>query len=68
MFGTRKRIEELSELGEVNLKNQMMNSVAAVITSYYNIVRIKQQIKAVHELMIVNEERVKLAEKMANKA
>ncbi len=63
MFATRKRISELAELGEVNIRNQMMNSVAAVITNYYNIVRQKQQLKAIQELIGVNEERVKLAEK-----
>lgn len=63
MFATRKRISELATLGEVNVKNQMMNSVAAVITNYYNIVRQKQQLKAIQELIGVNEERVKLAEK-----
>ena len=63
MFATRKRISELAELGMVNVKNQMMNSVAAVITNYYNIVRQKQQLKAIRELIGVNEERVKLAEK-----
>ncbi len=63
MFATRRRISEIAELGEVNVKNQMMNSVAAVITNYYNIVRQKQQLEAIHVLIKVNEERVKLAEK-----
>jgi outer membrane protein len=63
MFATRQRIAELANLGEVNVKNQMMNSVAAVITNYYNIVRQKQQLEAIHVLIEVNEERVKLAEK-----
>lgn len=63
MFATRKRIAQLAELGEVNVRNQMINSVAFVITSYYNIVRQKQQLKALNELIGVNEERVKLAEK-----
>ncbi|HMI68131.1 MAG TPA: TolC family protein [Cyclobacteriaceae bacterium] len=63
MFATRQRIAQLAELGEVNVKNQMMNSVAAVITNYYNIVRQKQQLEAIHVLIKVNEERVKLAEK-----
>ena len=63
MFATRKRIAELDNLGEVNVRNQMMNSVASVITNYYNIVRQKQQLKAIQELIGVNEVRVKLAEK-----
>jgi outer membrane protein len=63
MFATRKRIEELAILGEINVRNQMMNSVAAIIVNYYNIVRQKQQLRATQELMLVSEERVKLAER-----
>jgi outer membrane protein len=37
--------------------------VAAVINNYYNIVRQKQQLKAIEEQMSINEERVKLADK-----
>ncbi len=63
MFATRQRISQLAEVGEVNVRNQIMNSVATVVAGYYNIVRQKQQLKALHELLLVNEERVKLAEK-----
>lgn len=63
MFATRKRIEELALLGEVNTRNQMMNTTASIISNYYNITRQKQQLKAVRELMAVSEERVKLAER-----
>jgi outer membrane protein TolC len=63
MFATRNRYEQLKELGEANIKVQVVNSVAAVINNYYNIVRQKQQLKAIDTLMTINEERVKLAEK-----
>ncbi len=63
MFATRKRIEELAVLGEANVRNQMMNTTASVMTTYYNIIRQKQQLKAIEELMAVSVERVKLAEK-----
>ncbi len=63
MFATRKRIQELAALGEVNIRNQMMNTTAAIITNYYSIIRQKQQLKAIQELMAVSEERVKLAER-----
>lgn len=63
MFATRKRIEELAVLGEANVRNQMMNTTASVIINYYSIVRQKQQLLAIQELMGVSEERVKLAEK-----
>lgn len=63
MFATRERLEQIAAQGELNVKNQMVNSIAAVINNYYNIVRQKQQLKAIQELMSVNEERVKLADR-----
>jgi outer membrane protein TolC len=63
MFATRDKLNEFVKLGELNIKNQMVTSVAAVINNYYNIVRQKQQLKAIEEQMGINEERVKVAEK-----
>ena len=63
MFATRGRISKLAELGAINVKNQMVNSAATVIATYYGIVRQKQQLKAIVEQMSVSEERVKLAER-----
>ena len=63
MFATRDKINELFDLGRLNLKNQVVNSVADVISAYYIIVRQKQQLKAIEEQMSINEERVKLADR-----
>lgn len=63
MFATKKRLEELKELGEASVKTQVANSLAAVINNYYNIVRQKQQLRALDTLITINEERVKLAER-----
>lgn len=63
MFATRERLNQIAEQGELGVKNQMVTSIASVIVNYYNIVRQKQQLKAIQELMSVNEERVKLAER-----
>jgi outer membrane protein TolC len=63
MFATKDRINELFALGQLNLKNQVVNSTAAVINAYYIIVRQKQQLKAIDEQMSINEERVKLADR-----
>lgn len=63
MFATRERISQLAEQGQLALKDQMVNTIAATIANYYNIVREKQQLKAIVEQMSVSEERVKLAEK-----
>ena len=63
MFATRERVATLAAQGELLVKNQIVNTVADVIGNYYNIVRQKQQLKAIQEQMAVSEERVKLAER-----
>ncbi len=63
MFAIRERIGVIEEQGEALLKDQMVNTIAQVINSYYDIVRQKQQLRAIIEQMSVSEERVKLAER-----
>jgi outer membrane protein TolC len=62
MFVTKDKVEEYIRLGELGIKNQVINTVASVISNYYDIVRQKQQLRAVEEQMSINEERVKLAQ------
>ncbi|MEO6313468.1 MAG: TolC family protein [Chitinophagaceae bacterium] len=62
MFATIKKAEEYVKLGSLTIKNQVTNTVAAVINNYYNIAAQKQQLKAIQEQMSVSEERVKLAQ------
>jgi outer membrane protein len=63
MFATRDRLEQLVRLGELNVKNEIVNTVANVITTYYNVVQEKQQLRAIEEQMNINAERVKLADR-----
>ncbi len=63
MFATRNKVEELEKLGELGVKTQVVNSVAAIVNGYFIIVRQKQQLKAIEEQISINEERVKLADK-----
>jgi outer membrane protein TolC len=62
MFATRDKAEEFIKLGELGIKNQVINTIATVINTYYNIVRQKQLLKAVEEQMSLSQERVKLAQ------
>ena len=62
MFVTRDRLEQLLEFGELEIRNQVVNTVATVITNYYNIVRQKQQLRAIEEQMSIDSERVRLAQ------
>ena len=63
MFATKQRIDELYNLGRINLKAQVVNTTAEIINNYYLIVRQKQLLKAIEEQMSINEERVKLADR-----
>ena len=63
MFATRDKLAEIVRLGELNIKNQLVNTVADVIKTYYAIVRQKQQLIAIEEQMSLNDERVTQAEK-----
>lgn len=63
LFATKDKLAQFVKLGELTIKNQIVNTIAAVVTNYYNIVRQKQQQKAIEEQMGLNEERLKQAEK-----
>lgn len=63
MFATRDRLKELEQLGALNIKLQVVNTIAAVNSNYYNIVRRKQQLKAIEEQISISAERVKLADR-----
>jgi outer membrane protein len=62
MFVTRKKLGEFIELGELQIKNQIVTTVAEVMRTYYDIVRQQQQLKAIEELMDLINERLKLAQ------
>jgi outer membrane protein TolC len=61
MFATREKFAEFLVLGELGVKNQVVNTVSTVITLYYDIVRQKQEFRALQEQMGISEERVRLA-------
>lgn len=63
MFATRERIAAIASQGELLVKDQMVNTIATVATNYFDIVRQKQQLRAIEEQMAVSEERVKLADR-----
>jgi outer membrane protein len=62
MFATKKRLAELEKIGNVNFTRMANQTAYNVITAYYDIVRLKQQKKAVEETIILFKERLKIAE------
>lgn len=63
MFTLKQKAEEYARLGELELKIQVMNTVAEVIEMYYIIVRQKQLLIAIEEQMSINQTRVDLSKR-----
>jgi outer membrane protein TolC len=63
MFATRDKAEAYVELGELIIREQVINTVAEVIATYYDIVRQKQQLKAIEEQMQLSQTRVDLSQR-----
>lgn len=62
MFATRQKLEALRDLGNLAVKDQLVNTIASVMAGYYNIVQQKQQLRNIAEQMSISEERVKLSD------
>jgi outer membrane protein len=62
MFIARDKIDQFMQMGQLTIKNQVTNTIASIINTYYGIVQQKQQLKAVEEQIAITAERVKLAQ------
>jgi outer membrane protein TolC len=62
MHITKKRLGELEALGQINLQNTVQQTAAAVLTAYYEVVRGRMQERALAEVIVLNEERLRIAE------
>ncbi len=62
MFIAKDRLNQLVELGELQIKSQVITTVADVMRIYYDIIRQEQQARALVEQMQLSEERLKLAQ------
>lgn len=62
MFIARDRLGEMVELGELQIKNQVIATVADVMLTYYDVVRQEQQLRAIEEQIELSSERLKLAQ------
>jgi outer membrane protein TolC len=62
MFILRNELDIAIRQGSLTIKNAVINSVAAVINTYYDIVRQGQQLKNVEEQMVLATDRLRLAQ------
>lgn len=62
LYATREKALSLQQLGSLELRNSVINTIAQVINTYYGVVQQQQQLKAIEEQLQINHERVKLAD------
>lgn len=62
MYITKKRLAELEALGQLDLRATVQQTSASVLLTYYDIVRSRQQERALAEVIALNEERLRIAE------
>lgn len=62
MFATKSKLNELQGRGELVSKVQIENTLAGIIASYFDIVRLKDLLKAGQSSLDIYNERVRIAE------
>lgn len=62
LYATREKALRLQQLGSLELRNSVINTIAQVINTYYGVVQQQQQLRAIEEQLQINQERVKLAD------
>jgi outer membrane protein TolC len=60
MFITKRKLSELESLGNLQLKDQVLQTVYNVITAYYDVVRQKQQLASFNVVIAYNQEHVNI--------
>lgn len=60
MFVTKQKLEEIESLGKMQYKERVIQTVSDVILAYYNVVKQKQQLVAINEVINYNLEQVKI--------
>jgi outer membrane protein len=62
MFVTKNKLNEIENLGEIQFKDRVLQTLYNVIAAYYDIVRQNQELISINEVINYNLERVKIAE------
>ena len=58
MFVTKKKLGEIELLGNIQFKAKVLQTVYSVTAAYYDVVRQKQQLASINEVLTYNQERV----------
>ena len=61
MFVTKQKLSEIESLGAIQYKDKVLQTTYSVIVAYYDVVRQKQQLASINEVLTYNQERVTIA-------
>ena len=62
MFVTRKKLNEIQALGEIQFRDRVLQTMYDIILAYYDVVRQNQQLASINEVITYNLERVKISQ------
>jgi outer membrane protein len=62
MFTNLQKLRELRNMGEIQARQAIENTVSQVINNYFDIVQQKQKYQAMKEALTISEQRLKLSE------
>lgn len=62
MFTTKSKLNQIEQAGELKFQNQIQQSTAQILASYYEIVRQKQILNAIKEIKALSRERMIISE------
>lgn len=60
MFVTKSKLNEIAALGEIQFKEMILQTQYNVVSAYFDVVRQKQQLNAINEIISYNSELVKI--------
>ncbi|MFA6571911.1 MAG: TolC family protein [Bacteroidota bacterium] len=66
MFTTKSKLEEIERGGEIKYRSQLQQSIAQIIEAYYEIVRQKQVLNTIREIIALSKERMTIGETRFN--
>lgn len=66
MFITKRKLNEIETLGQTQFQDQVMQTLFLVYSSYYDVVRQKEQLKAIQKVIQFNQERVTILQASFN--
>jgi outer membrane protein TolC len=66
MFITKNKLNEIQALGEIDFRNQVLQTVYNVVLAYYNVVKQKQQLASIKKIIEYNQERVMILQTSFN--